>query len=659
MNSSDRSHPMWEICEQWIRKIREGIKHKREKFQDTADECMRFFDGAHDFMYGGKKHGYGFSAEGERSIKTTFKMTTNKVAELVQLFGPYMYHTNPNRMVAPRIQKLPELAFALAGGPAAAQQIMQQYNQMQLVKRAVSELQEYVLNYTPHELGLRTESRRGINEALIKGRGLLNTELYYPPGSDRPMVGSFYLPVDDFVTDPDTRLAGEWKWIAVRCENPTWEVEREFGLSPRALKEHATTASTESKASVDADRLGDKKKTVGKTNDLIVYWKIYSKMGLGHYLRGVPERYTKTLDQFGLYTYLVVAPGVPYPLNLPPHVMNLDLTVPGNLETVLNQVRWPIPFYADGEWPVTWLDFHEVPDTSWPQAHMKSALGELKAINWILSFLTSKVAVNSRDLLVIAEELCDESIAKIESGDDYDTLMFKRSEAKRIEELVQFIQHPQMNHDIVEVLNILLGIFERRTGLNELLYGMTTKQMRSSAEASLKGDLVQIRINDMAECVEDWAGKVARKEGLATRIFQMGRDVAPVFGEVHDPEQGQYGILSDLWDRFVYVPWRPGDDATLERVVREYDYRIEAGSVRKPNHQTEMENMQMAAQAMMPNLFGFYQATGQPQQLNAFLTRWAKAHQMDVDEFLFPQLPPPGQLQEDPNEQQSQLSIAG
>ena len=90
----DSTHPMRTICDQWIRKIKLGLKHKREKFSGTADECMKFFDGAHDFMYDGKKHGYGFGTEGDRTIRTTFKMTTNKVSELVQLFGPYMYHSH-------------------------------------------------------------------------------------------------------------------------------------------------------------------------------------------------------------------------------------------------------------------------------------------------------------------------------------------------------------------------------------------------------------------------------------------------------------------------------------------------------------------------------------------------------------------------------------
>jgi len=78
-----------------------------------------------------------------------------------------------------------------------------------------------------------------------------------------------------------------------------------------------------------------------------------------------------------------------------------------------------------------------------------------------------------------------------------------------------------------------------------------------------------------------------------------------------------------------------------EAIVREYSYRVEAGSVRKPNAATRVEQINQAMQILAPVAQGMLQA-GQPQLFNALLTKWGQAMQMDVQEFLIPPPPPPG-----------------
>ena len=117
---SDTDYPLRPVCTAWTKNIRLAWEFKKKQFQDDADEALAFFNGPYDFLYSGKGNrtsssfAYGATEEGELP-KPTFAMTVNKVAELVQLFGPALYHTNPNRKVSPR--QFPMLPVELWGDP--------------------------------------------------------------------------------------------------------------------------------------------------------------------------------------------------------------------------------------------------------------------------------------------------------------------------------------------------------------------------------------------------------------------------------------------------------------------------------------------------------------------------------------------------------------
>jgi hypothetical protein len=77
-----------------------------------------------------------------------------------------------------------------------------------------------------------------------------------------------------------------------------------------------------------------------------------------------------------------------------------------------------------------------------------------------------------------------------------------------------------------------------------------------------------------------------------------------------------------------------------DNIVREYSYRVEAGSARKPNIATKTENLNNLMQILAPVSQGMLQA-GKPEIFNALLSTWGRVNQMDVSEFLVPP-PPPG-----------------
>jgi hypothetical protein len=616
-------NPLEGVCKQWLGKIRLALDFKKTEFGEQADECWRFFDTSYEWLYGLKEGARGFAwcGPGDRP-KTSFAVTINKVAEGVQLFGPVLYHRNPARLVAPRKAPLvpPELFGGMADPNAVAmqQQVMAQVQSQRGADAARAELLKAYLNYTPDALDLKTESRWAIDEAVIKGAAVLWTELYRPPGSRQLMVGSFFDSIDHLVFDSDAKMIREATWCARRCIHPVWQVEREYGLEPGSLKGHFESHARQ--AEVDADLGGPHRRNQGKTNDLILYWKVYSKMGAGARLEGAKfnDEVSLALESLGEYCFLVVADGVPHPLNVGPQVAQSP-----DPQAVAKAVRWPTPFWADDSWPCSVLSFHDRPGRLWPMSHFKPGLGELKFINWCYSFLAGKIKNACRDFLAIRKSAGEEIKTSILHGQDYELLEIQEQHGT-INDVVQFLQHPAFHGDIWKVLEAIEAQFERRVGLTELMYGTTDVQMRSAQEAAVKSNQLNVRPDDMAQKVEEWMKRVARSEALACQWHLTGADVGPALG----PVAGQ------LWDRLV-ASADPG------ATIFEMEYRVEAGSVRKPNVEGQIKRMEMATQQLFQPLWNYAMQTGDVQPVNALLSDWAKANDLDVEGYLIKPPPPP------------------
>jgi hypothetical protein len=627
----DSEHPLRPIVGQWISKIRLGMDFKKRKFGDDAEECTKFFNGPYGFMYDMKRarEGESFAWSGDEEApapRPGFLMTVNKVAEMVQLFGPTMYHRNPVRQVNPRKPPmLPIELFGDANDPRVQmyyQQLGQSVAQQNQVDAARAILLEHYLNYTPTALDLKTESRWAVDEAIIKGMGLLWPEVYTPSGSPMQMFGSFYDTVDNLVIDPDVEKLADAKWIARRCVHAVWEIEREYGLQPGSLK--GNYESYQAQAIAEANPDGDYYRKRGLTNDLLVYWKVYSKMGMGGRLTGSTQEMKDILEGYGDYCFLAIAEHTPYPLNL-----STDVIQQSDDQAIMQRVGWPTPFWADDAWPFVPLVFHSVPRSVWPMSHLKPGLGELKFLNWVYSFVAGKIKTACRDFIAVAKSASEDVKTAITTGQDYTLIEIEKVHGT-ISEVVQFLQHPEFNGDIWKVTEAITNNFEKRVGLNELMYGASPVQFRSAAEANVKQDQTKIRPDDMANTVEDWMTAVSRLEALGARWHLQPQDVQPVFGPVG----------AQWWAQFVTA----GDPREF---IHQLEYRIEAGSARKPNKDRDANNMQQAMQNLFQPLFQYAMQTGQVGPVNALLTAWAKSLDMEVTKFLLqppppPPMPPPG-----------------
>jgi hypothetical protein len=120
------------------------------------------------------------------------------------------------------------------------------------------------------------------------------------------------------------------------------------------------------------------------------------------------------------------------------------------------------------------------------------------------------------------------------------------------------------------------------------------------------------------------------------RWFCEPQDVEPVIGRM--------GAM--VWQNYVLT-----QDA--DKVVRDFDYRIEAGSARKPNKTTKIAQLNEMGQVIAPVIMQFA-TSGMVEPYNAYVTELAKAHDIDPSPFLV-QLPE--QEGPSPEEQEAQAQI--
>jgi hypothetical protein len=285
--SSETDHPLMPVVKAWQEKIRQAAELKSKRFGKDAEEGMLFLAGPYDWLYDGKKGArHFFPPDGADLPTPTFKMTLNKAAELVQIFGPSLYHRNPVRQVNPReFVSLPPDAFAqVAGGdPMAAQALFGQAQVATETGRALDEARAEVLsaylNYTPGRAGPQDRVPVGDRRGAHQGDGHPLDRGVPPARGGHKMVGSFFDSVDNLVIDPDAQPPG--REVGRPPARPPGVggragVRPAAGLAQGQPGEHRPTRPrwppTPGRRLPPGDRADERP---------VVYWEVYSKMGPG------------------------------------------------------------------------------------------------------------------------------------------------------------------------------------------------------------------------------------------------------------------------------------------------------------------------------------------------------------------------------------------
>lgn len=621
----------------WLKKLELARKAKKA-FSDDAKEAMNFFDGGENFFW---KEG---AAPYSKISPPSFRMTVNRAFEAVKLIGSVIYSRNPVRTVtAKKFPPVPPEAVGIDTSqppqmdpmtgqpmlPPEVEQYIQASQQIGMVEQqreAFSEIISAYLNYTPGQLNLKEHTRKVVDEGILKGMGVWWTELIEMGGEDGPpvgLIGSFHDNVDNLLLDPDADEQEDILWCARRCVHPIAEVAEKYGLDRSDLKGHMESFVARS---MEEDRGYKMKKKNGKTNDLIVYWKIWSKTGFGHTLKGAPKEFAQMFDGLGPNCYLVVAEGVDYPLNVPKAIGLEEPDETGLPNSLFTRTRWPIPFYADHNgWPFTPFQCHRKPGSVWPISHMKPGMPELKFLNWALSFLATRVMISSKTMVGVSKAAGDDIKEQLLRHEQSGFSLIELSETlgRSVNDIVSVLQLPQVTPELWQIVQAVSEMFDKRVGLTELTYGMTRNSYRSAAEAQVKSEQISVRPDDMANVLEDAMSMLARREALAARWLLQEQDIAPVLGP----------IGASVWKSLQ-------EQVSLGQLAMNYDYRIEAGSARKPNKAGRIESLQIALQTMGPTLQNLL-AQGVVGPWNALMRDYLEAIDVDPSGYMVPEPPPP------------------
>src|SRR3990167_852345 len=567
------------LAQLWRDMIRAGLAH-RKTFKDDYEISKKFAYGDHEFMYE------------DAMPDASFKATVPKVWEFICVLGPLLQWGNPHRNVRVRFEK-PEDPRA----PFVA-------------------VMKDLLNYSVNELNLARPAGEGVDEAFI-GRGVMWLEKARHTG----LFGHFHDQALNLVVDPDAETMEDAWWIARRHMMPRWEFAGlvRASLDDKDLPSHGRPSILDSAAGAEiVERASDKDgggeldpRRTGKSNDLLCVYEVWSKMGVGWRAKNVPEALfekAKRDDQED-YCHFYVVPTSPRLWGYAP--------------------EWPVPLWADNDWPCELLWFKKKADYVYPVPLIKPALGLQKAINWIVTFIWQKLRTTSKDFIVVPNELDETVREKVTSGQDLEVIPINSADLQErdINKLVGFLQHPQANPDLWRYLDIVLKLFEQNTGLYAALYAKPGQAEPRSAEASKNREArADIRPDDMREKVEQMHTRMARKEAIAARYFYTPDFVAEILG----PEAGQ--------------AWGGDAKGDLRRVMREYDYRIEAGSITKPDLRSEKDT----ALEMFDRMIQLAAPAGDFEAANKLMYNLQRAHNVLEADMVLLNPPPPKPPEEDP-----------
>ncbi len=621
-------HP---LVSAWLEKL-ENARRSRSKWEEIADECVMFYSRSAAAMWRPDYNKRFWKGK----IKPRFQISINKAFEWVALFAPRLLWEYPHRDVKPK-KRLQLDASILQADPAIAM-LVQQLAPLQVANESQAQVaamcMDRWLNYTPQETpggGLKGHAFRAVVDALLKGRGCLVSRRYTKPASQSNLTGSFYLSPNDLLTDPDAKSFEECKWIAIKHCEPHWEVERRFGLQDGYLKSKSTLESSWQAAELKTDDPHGVNRAAGRTNDTMVWWEIYSKMGPGTRMTKIDTDIRTHLENVvGDWAYIAISANCEFPLNCTTDMLRAG----AGDDQVRKAFEWPVPLWADQRWPVTPLDFYTDPDSSWPLAPLAAGLGELKLLNFLIPWATARVWSSSRDFWAIAASQIEQYREYILNGDDQSIIPVPVG-TDDVRKVISVMQQPESRQDLWRIIEFVMEMFDKRTGMTETAYGRNENgtQNRTAEETIAKNQAVGIRPDYMQQVVTDWLAQDAANEAFLARWFVQGEDVEPVLGP----------IGRALWENYVM-----STDVNL--IVRQMEYSVSAASIRRPNRDRDIGNFQNIMQYFMPTSTQYGFQTGDFSAYNYLVGKWAEFHDADMEGAMLNPLPPPAPpMTQDPN----------
>jgi hypothetical protein len=345
-----RAHPMRQICDAWLAKIKLALEVRHEKFGKYAEEVSRFYDGPHDFMWDSvfSSRRAGFSTrKGLRVCRRSASRSTTSSRPWHCSARPCATKTRTCWSPLMPAEIAPEALGIDPNDPTGCRNIKM------LAGRGAADAHQGSLRVgqdAVHQLGAARDDKKtaippAITEAIVTGLGYLETDIFHaPPSSNIVMPRSTYVSWWDVVVDPDASYWEDVQWIAIRRVQPVNLTERRFGLEEGELKGHMQSFEAQSTA---RGRKEAKQNRKGKSFDLIEYWEVYSKNGFGDRLAEAQHPKQQKYDYSCWATTAGCAWRTRYslPAQLPDDSVRSMQS--RRCRSMFDRVQWPIPFWYD------------------------------------------------------------------------------------------------------------------------------------------------------------------------------------------------------------------------------------------------------------------------------------------------------------------------
>ena len=431
-----------------------------------------------------------------KRVKSYMKPTHAELFDDPKLADVFMSFDNSMAVSVPTISKMKNSLAPRLYLPEPERTVS--YRGSDNVLKGLARVLQTYLNYTARETTQARELRKTIDDGLVRGRGFLR-QIWDPV---RKLVTSVYLSSLDVVFDPDFIDPRDAQWIAIRHREPLWQVKER--IPKKVLTKGLEKVCTVPETSNDRDKQDPKKDLPASTSRVVEWWEVLSRMGCGY--RGLEfegDDYTDDKD----FVRLEVVVGHP---------------------RILSEGDWDVPLYLDREWPLSWCDFVELPDTQWPECVAGQVLSCQGAVDLYTSLKLN--SIKQRERVVVA---CDDTMDKntqntLKNGSSSDFLPIKLQPGRSLDSVVKVLDFGVGSPETQGERGFLLQEMETTMGSTQMVTGGNDSgaQDRSATASNLRNEATDTRIGDFKAKVAELYTDASRKEAVMIRLFLDEEDVA-------------------------------------------------------------------------------------------------------------------------------------
>ncbi len=635
------------LVDLWLKQIEAARKAKTRDFDRHAKACTEFYLKRYEDIN-------VISESRTDDLPTAVqKLRLAKAREFVSLMVPFVFNKVPNRLVNPSKQRLSmELAAAI---PEAAQ-----WREQVLQRDAIgAEVMQEVLNYLPGEYGLTREARIALPEAFVTGRALTWTELVEAPAGLIP--ASCAESIENVLIDPDCVQWRDGAYLIRKRRRSAYRIAEDFapfGITVKMLRAQHTSAWAEAIKQQNDDPNYRQDDTAG---DIVTYYEIYSRIGLGTILRDSPkevEPLSQAVESLGGHCWIAICPGLQHPLNLTPGMLDRVATDSSAIEEIKAALSWPIAFYEDfsNPWPCQHLDFLPNDSDPWATSPLWGALPLLTFMDRAYNFLFQRMRQTSRDILVCSQGMEDELYRALVSDLDQRVVKVPGKPGEDIAKLYSVLTLPPLKPEIFSVIRMAEQQFERYTGMTALLSGAEdARQVRVAADIQAREAHATTRPQDYADAVEEWMGRQSRAEAIAARLTMTPTVVAKM---VREPSSDTPGVMPEGGWGPLTMTWMDvlaTDDPVV--ACSELEYTIESGSGRRKNQAKFLADATQLSQTLLAPMLQMAQEGGNPGPYNALMKLLGEGLDRDMQDFMIaPQQQPSPEQQQAKQQQQAEAA---